>query len=78
MLDVVSFIGFPSQSETLSLGDASRLLIETMHIVAIRSWFFFCVSKYDRGYGSFVAFPESTAFVGDGVWDLRLNDVGII
>lgn len=78
MPDVVSFIGFPSQSEGFSFGNAPRLFIETMHIVAIRGWFFFGVSKYDCGYGSLVAFSEGTAFVGDGVGDLWLDDVGII
>lgn len=78
MLYVVSLIRFPTESEGFSVRSASRLLIKSLHIIAIRSWFFFCISEYDCGYRPFFAFSKGTALVSISRRYLRLDNVGIV
>lgn len=78
MVEEGSFVIFPPQSEALAFGFSPGLLIDCGEVISIGRWFFLGISEDDIRDGPARPASKGAALAGDGVWDLRLDDIRIV
>lgn len=78
MIEEGSFVIFPAYSEAFSIGFSSSLLVDCGKIIAIWCWFFFGIAEDDIRDGSALSTSKGATFPRDGVWNLRLDNIGIV
>lgn len=78
MIEEGPLVIFPAQPEAFALGFPSGLLIDDGEVISIRRWFFFGISEHNIRDRPPVSTSKGAALAGDGVWNLRLDDIRII
>lgn len=78
MLDEISFIMLPAQTESFTFWYFSWLFVKTVEIISIRPRLLFCISQYNNRYGLFIPLSKGAAFGSDWGRYLWLKNIGVV